>query len=84
MRERAVASIWPRLPQNSLAVGREKRAGQPEWTATLLGTASVVDDDATFERINGRINRKYNVTGDAWEENTLVRIDIGSTSYRTY
>jgi hypothetical protein len=37
----------------------------PEWTATLRGTASVVDDGDAFERVNGRINRKYDVNGDA-------------------
>jgi hypothetical protein len=56
----------------------------PEWTATLRGTAEVVDDRDAFESVNARINRKYGVGDDAWEENTLVRIVIGSASFRAY
>jgi nitroimidazol reductase NimA-like FMN-containing flavoprotein (pyridoxamine 5'-phosphate oxidase superfamily) len=70
-------------PYVSLSVEKSEH-GLPEWTATLRGTATVVDDREAFDRVNGRINEKYNVGGDAWEENTLVRIDIGSSSYRTY
>jgi len=67
----------------SLSIEKSER-GLPEWTATLRGTAAVVDDRAAFERVNARINRKYGVGDDAWEENTLVRIDVGSASVRTY
>jgi PPOX class probable F420-dependent enzyme len=70
-------------PYVSLSVEKSER-GLPEWTATLRGTAEVVDDRDAFERVNRRINEKYNVGNDAWEENTLVRIDVGSASYRTY
>lgn len=70
-------------PYVSLSIEKSKD-GLPEWTATLRGTASVVDDPDTFQRVNERINRKYAVDGDAWADNTLVRIDIGSASYRTY
>ena len=70
-------------PYVSLSVERAER-GLPEWTVTLRGTADVVDDRDAFERVNGRINRKYGVGDEAWEENTLVRIDVGSASYRTY
>ena len=70
-------------PRVSLAVQKE-RAGIPEWTVTLLGTAEVVEDEAEGRAANERINRKYGVEPDAWEENTLVRVAVGSASYRTY
>jgi nitroimidazol reductase NimA-like FMN-containing flavoprotein (pyridoxamine 5'-phosphate oxidase superfamily) len=70
-------------PYVSLSIEKSER-GLPEWTSTLRGTADVVDDREAFEQANGRINRKYGVNGDSWEENTLVRIDIGSASFRTY
>jgi len=70
-------------PYVSLSIEKSER-GLPEWTATLRGTASIVDDGDTFERINGRINRKYGLDEDAWEENEPVRISVGSASYRTY
>jgi nitroimidazol reductase NimA-like FMN-containing flavoprotein (pyridoxamine 5'-phosphate oxidase superfamily) len=70
-------------PYVSLSVEKAE-GGLPEWTATLRGTAEVVDDREAFERVNGRINQKYGVGDDAWEENTLVRIDVGSASFRTY
>jgi nitroimidazol reductase NimA-like FMN-containing flavoprotein (pyridoxamine 5'-phosphate oxidase superfamily) len=70
-------------PYVSLSIEKSER-GLPEWTATLRGTATAVEDSDAFERANARINRKYGVGDDAWEENTLVRIDIGSSSYRSY
>jgi len=70
-------------PFVSLSIEKTTR-GLPEWTATLRGTATVVEDRDAFERVNERINRKYGVTDDAWEENTLVRIDVGSASHRVY
>jgi len=70
-------------PRVSLAVQRAD-AGIPEWTVTLLGTADVLDDGAATREANRRINRKYGVEPDSWEGNTLVRVDVGSASYRTY
>jgi nitroimidazol reductase NimA-like FMN-containing flavoprotein (pyridoxamine 5'-phosphate oxidase superfamily) len=68
-----------------VALGIEKStSGQPEWTVTIRGTATVVEDEAAFQTANRRINRKYGADEDAWADNTLVRIDVGSTSYRTY
>lgn len=58
--------------------------GHPEWMVTLRGTATVVEDEDEGREANRRINRKYGAEPDAWSENTLVRIDIGSTSYQTY
>lgn len=70
-------------PYVSLAV-QKAEGGLPEWTVTVLGTAEVVDDEAAARAANRRINEKYGVASDAWEENTLVRIAVGSASYRTY
>jgi len=70
-------------PYVSLSVEKAER-GQPEWTATLRGTAETVEDEGVFDDVNRRINRKYGVNEDAWEENTTVRIDLGSASLRTY
>jgi nitroimidazol reductase NimA-like FMN-containing flavoprotein (pyridoxamine 5'-phosphate oxidase superfamily) len=70
-------------PYVSLSVEKAEQ-GLPEWTSTLRGTAEPIEDREAFERVNGQINQKYGVSGDSWEENTLVRIDIGSASFRTY
>lgn len=70
-------------PRIALSVQKDE-AGTPEWTVTLLGTATVVDDEEAFREANRRINRKYGVDEDAHSENTLVRIDVGTASYRTY
>jgi hypothetical protein len=59
--------------------------GDPEWMVSLRGTATIVEDEAAFRAANRRINRKYGADEDAWAaENTLVRIAVGSASYRTY
>lgn len=71
-------------PRVSLAVQRAE-AGIPEWTVTVLGTATVVDDEAATREANRRINRRYGVEDEAWAgENTLVRVTVGSASVRTY
>lgn len=70
-------------PRVSLSVVKAE-GGDPEWSVTLLGTATVVDDDDAFREANRRINRKYGADPDAWSDNTLVRVDAGSASYRTY
>jgi nitroimidazol reductase NimA-like FMN-containing flavoprotein (pyridoxamine 5'-phosphate oxidase superfamily) len=70
-------------PRVSLAV-QKADAGVPEWTVTLLGTAEVVADEGKSREANRRINRKYGAEPDDWAGNTLVRVDVGSVSYRTY
>jgi nitroimidazol reductase NimA-like FMN-containing flavoprotein (pyridoxamine 5'-phosphate oxidase superfamily) len=70
-------------PRVSLAVQQHDR-GDPEWTVTLLGTARVVESEAETRSANRRINRKYGAPEDAWSGNTLVRVDVGSASHRTY
>jgi nitroimidazol reductase NimA-like FMN-containing flavoprotein (pyridoxamine 5'-phosphate oxidase superfamily) len=70
-------------PRVSLSV-LKATAGIPEWTVTLLGTATVVADAAATREANARINRRYGVPEESWAGNTLVRIDVGSASLRTY
>jgi len=70
-------------PYVSVAIERSER-GDPDWTVTLRGTATVVDDEEQFRAANRRINRKYGTDEDDWSDNTLVRIEVGSASYRIY
>jgi nitroimidazol reductase NimA-like FMN-containing flavoprotein (pyridoxamine 5'-phosphate oxidase superfamily) len=70
-------------PKVALSVQKDE-GGRATWMVTLLGTATVVDDREETRTATRRINRKYGVEDDAWEENVLVRVDVGSASYRTY
>lgn len=70
-------------PRVAVSIQKDE-AGHPEWMVTLLGTADVVDDEATTRAANRRINEKYGAEADAWAENTLVRVDIESASFLTY
>lgn len=58
--------------------------GHAEWMVTLRGTATVVEDETATDEARRRINAKYDAAADAYEQNTLVRIDVGSASCRTY
>ncbi|WP_306052982.1 pyridoxamine 5'-phosphate oxidase family protein [Natronococcus wangiae] len=70
-------------PRVSLSIQADD-AGRTKWMVTLLGTATVVDDEDETAAALRRINEKYDVPPDAYAENTLVRIEIGSATYRTY
>jgi nitroimidazol reductase NimA-like FMN-containing flavoprotein (pyridoxamine 5'-phosphate oxidase superfamily) len=70
-------------PRVSLAV-ESGDPGNPDWAVTLLGTATVVEDETANREANRRINERYGTDPDDWAENTLVRIDVGSVSYKTY
>jgi PPOX class probable F420-dependent enzyme len=70
-------------PRVALSV-QESDAGHPEWTVTVRGTATVVEDGAETERANRRINERYGADPDDWSDNTLVRVAVGSASHRTY
>ena len=70
-------------PRVALSVQQDD-TGHTEWMVSLLGTATVVDDEEAFKNTNRRINAKYDASEDAYEENTLVRISVGSVNYRTY
>lgn len=58
--------------------------GVAQWMVTLLGTADVIEDEEQTRDATRRINRKYGADEDAWPENQLVRVSVGSTSHRTY
>ncbi|MFB6310858.1 MAG: pyridoxamine 5'-phosphate oxidase family protein [Salinirussus sp.] len=59
--------------------------GIPNWEVTVRGTAQVIDDASASRAATRRINAKYGVNADAWaDENTLVRIDIGSARLETW
>ena len=70
-------------PKVSLSIQRGEE-GRPDWTVTVLGTAAVIDDEDASRAANRRMNRKYGISEDHWEENVLVRIQVGSASVRTY
>jgi nitroimidazol reductase NimA-like FMN-containing flavoprotein (pyridoxamine 5'-phosphate oxidase superfamily) len=67
-------------PRVSLSI-QHADEGIPEWEVTILGTATVVDDDEKAREANRKLNRKYGVDDNSWDENTLVRIDVGSVTY---
>ncbi|MFB6155428.1 MAG: pyridoxamine 5'-phosphate oxidase family protein [Haloferacaceae archaeon] len=58
--------------------------GRAQWMVTLLGTATVVEDEAETRRAAARINGKYGADASDYPENALVRIDVGSATYQTY
>lgn len=70
-------------PHVSVSV-EQNEEGIPKWMVTLQETATVVEDEEEIREANERINRKYGVEDEAWSENVLVRVDVGSVSYRTY
>jgi nitroimidazol reductase NimA-like FMN-containing flavoprotein (pyridoxamine 5'-phosphate oxidase superfamily) len=58
--------------------------GDAEWMVALRGTATVIKDDAENREATRRINEKYGADEDAYDQNTLVRIDVASATVRTY
>lgn len=72
-----------RNPKVTLAIQKDED-GLPEWRVLLRGHARIIEDDEVTRERNSKLNRKYGVDKNAWEENTLVRIDIGSASMSEY
>lgn len=71
-------------PRVALSI-QDDEAGHPAWMATLRGTATVVEDEDERTAANRRINRRYGAEDpDDWSENALVRIDVGSVTYRPF
>jgi len=69
-------------PRVAVSIQKDE-GGHTEWMVSLLGTATVIDDEAAYSAVNRRINEKYD--GDeAYPENMLVRISVGTVNYRTY
>ncbi len=72
-----------RNPRVALSIQKDE-GGIAQWRVTLLGTATVVDDDDATRAAAQRINPKYGSEADEWPENTLVRVDVGSSTVRRY
>ncbi|WP_136600943.1 pyridoxamine 5'-phosphate oxidase family protein [Salinigranum halophilum] len=70
-------------PRVALSVQKDE-GGHARWMVSLLGTAEVVDDEAATREATRRINAKYGASEDAWSENRLVRVSVGTASSRTY
>ncbi|SFG56380.1 Pyridoxamine 5'-phosphate oxidase [Halopelagius inordinatus] len=70
-------------PKVALSVQKDE-GGHAKWMVTLLGTATVVEDETETRAATRKINEKYGVDSDAWDENVLVRVDVGSASSQTY
>lgn len=58
--------------------------GMPEWMVSIQGTATVIDDDEASDAGRARIHEKYGIDADAFSENVLVQIDIGTVSYTIF
>lgn len=71
-----------------VAVGLYEKVGEhPEDVrqATVLGTATVIEEWAVVKEYGDRIHEEYYGTvSDEWPsgESTLVRVDVGSVSHR--
>lgn len=70
-------------PRVALSI-QEDEGGRTEWMVALRGTATVVEDEAATRAATGRINARYGAEETAWPENVLVRIDVGSATYKRY
>ncbi|MGM0591134.1 MAG: pyridoxamine 5'-phosphate oxidase family protein [Halobacteriota archaeon] len=70
-------------PRVALSIQKDD-GGDPQWMVSLLGTATVVDDETATREATRRINRKYGAPESAWRENRLVRVDVGSATHRVY
>lgn len=70
-------------PRVALSVQKDEH-GHPEWVVNLRGRATPIEDQGLTREQNAKLNRKYDADEDSWSENTLVRVEIGSVSYRTY
>ncbi|ARS90408.1 pyridoxamine 5'-phosphate oxidase family protein [Natrarchaeobaculum aegyptiacum] len=70
-------------PRVALSI-QAAEGGDPEWTVTLLGRATIVDDEAESRQARARIHEKYDADASSYSENVLVRIDVGSASLQTY
>jgi PPOX class probable F420-dependent enzyme len=70
-------------PRVALSVAKDD-GPRAEWTVTVLGTARVVESEAATRDATRRINAKYGASEDAWPENRLVRIDVGSSQHSVY
>jgi PPOX class probable F420-dependent enzyme len=84
-----------RNPRVAVSVESADRAGDVDWTATLLATARVVEDDERRAWVRDRIDEKYrdgeaddgeSTETDGGEETAgaLVELRVASASLSTY
>ncbi len=70
-------------PRVALSI-QHAEGGDAKWMVALRGTARVVEDEQEAEAAIGRINEKYGADSDAYGDNDLVRVEVGSATYSTY
>lgn len=70
-------------PRVALSIQHDE-SGHPEWLVVFRGRAHVVEDETETRAQNRRLNRKYGADPEDWAENTAVRIEVASVSYKTY
>lgn len=58
--------------------------GRTKWMVTMLGTASIVEDEQATRSVTRQINEKYDAPTEAWDENVLVRVEIATATAKTY
>lgn len=58
--------------------------GHTKWMVTMLGSAVVVEDEAETRATMRKINEKYDAPMDAWDDNVLVQIEVGTATAKTY
>ncbi|EFW93385.1 Pyridoxamine 5-phosphate oxidase family protein [Haladaptatus paucihalophilus DX253] len=63
---------------------QQDTAGRAEWKVTMQGTAMVVEDEEETLKAAERINPRYGADADAYPENTLVKIEVGSGTFTRY
>lgn len=68
-----------------VAVSIQKdESGRAEWMVAMQGRATVVEDPAATRAAARHINRRYGAPESAYPDNVLVRIEVGSATYRRY
>jgi nitroimidazol reductase NimA-like FMN-containing flavoprotein (pyridoxamine 5'-phosphate oxidase superfamily) len=72
-----------RNPRVALSIQKDE-GGQAQWMVALQGHATVIEDEAATMAATRRINPKYGGDEESYPQNTLVRIEIGNATYRTY
>lgn len=70
-------------PRVAISIQQDE-GGRTEWMVVLRGRATVVEDEDETGEATRRINRRYGADETAWPENVLVRVEVGSATYRTY
>lgn len=58
--------------------------GMPEWMVTMQGTATVIDEEDESRAGKARIHEVYGADPDAFPENVLVRIEIGTVFHKIF